>query len=386
MTSLLIHLFTPKGDPNKNAEIRAAYGTLGSFTGMGVNLLLAAIKLFAGVLSGSLAIVSDGVNNLTDMLSCLFTFVGFRLSRKPADHDHPFGHGRYEYLTGLGVGILILMVGVELLKTAAKKIMHPEPVAYSALVAVLLLVSVAAKVWLGFFYRNLGKRISSVTFFASAKDSFSDCLITTVTFISLLCSRFSSVPIDGYLSALLSLWILWMGIKTLRETSSPILGKAPDPEMISTIRETLLAAPFVSGVHDLLLHDYGPGQVFGTAHAEVPSVGDIHALHESIDQVERQIYDTLGVNLTVHLDPMSTGEEPRRQKELLTDILAEIHAGLSIHDFHTKEEEGLTVLLFDLSVPSDCTLSHDALKAAIDSRLQAVSPRYRTRIFFDADV
>ena len=387
MTRLLIRLFAKKGDPNKDGSVRASYGTLGSFTGMGVNLLLSVIKLLAGLFSNSLAIVSDGINNLTDMLTCLFTLVGFRLSQKPADRDHPFGHGRYEYLTGLGVGIFILMVGAELLKTAVKKILHPESVTFSVPVLVLLLLSVTAKLWLGVFYRALAARLSSLTFAASAKDSFSDCLITLVTLLSLISSRFTALPVDGYLSALLSLWILWMGVKTLIETSSPILGKAPDSALTQAIREKLLADPYVSEVHDLLIHDYGPGQVFATAHAEVPEDGDIHALHDSVDRIEREVYGELGVHLSVHLDPVPVNDkEHLRQKALLADILSDIHPELTFHDFRVEEEPEATVLYFDIAVPPELRLSHEELRSAVAARLREISPRYDIRIFFDTDV
>ncbi len=384
MTELLVKLFVKNKENIKEKPVRKSYITLASFTGASVNLFLFLVKLFAGYLSGSLSIMADAFNNLTDMSSSLVTYLGYHLSDKPADEDHPFGHGRYEYLTALVIGALILSVGFEFVKSSLDRILHPSTVTFSLLTVVILALTILFKIWLGLFYKKIGKRIDSVAVSASGQDSLNDCFITGATLLSIFISRVSSFPLDGYLGLLLSLWIIWSGIGILKDTVGPLLGQSPDPKLVQEIYERMMAIPDVTGVHDLIIHDYGPGRILASAHAEVPVNADILKIHDAIDLVERDIKEEMDIIITVHLDPISTDDQKTtRMREIMTDILAEVDASLSLHDFRMVEGDTHTNLIFDVVVPHQFKMKQSEIKAEIDRKLGESYDNYFTVITFD---
>ncbi len=385
MTDFLIRKFVPNYTETSKKEVRKSYVTLSSIVGAAANLLLFVLKLFLGIFAGSLSVMADAFNNLSDMSSCVVTFLGFHLSAKPADKDHPFGHGRYEYLSGLFIGILILLVAFELLKSSVEKIFHPSSVAASPLVLILLGVTVLAKIMLGAFYAKIGKTIGAVAVSAGARDSFSDAVTTAVTLLSVALSPLTSLPIDGYLGVLISVFILFAGFGIIKDTVNPLLGEAPSEDTVKAIKEKMLAADYVSGVHDLMVHNYGPGRIFASAHAEVPTDADIIKVHDAIDCMEREIYDDLDILMTIHLDPVTTDDEVTLSlQNMVLWIAREIHPEFSVHDFRVVQGDTHTNLIFDLVVPHGLKMTHQEIKERLDAQIEAHLPNHFTVITFDS--
>ncbi|MBD5118420.1 MAG: cation transporter [Clostridiales bacterium] len=351
---------------------RERCGLLAGGVGLGLNLLLFAVKLCAGVLTGAISVTADAFNNLSDAAGSAVTLAGFKLASQRADERHPFGHGRIEYLAGLGVSLLILLVGVELGKSSIEKIFHRSETALSPLVVCLLLVSIAVKLWMGWFYAALGKRIDSSALCAAATDARSDVLATSAVLLGLLASRLFRVPLDGWLGLLVAAFILRSGWGAARDTLDPLLGTPPDPAVVADIEALILSHPQILGVHDLVIHDYGPGRRMMSVHAEVPADGSLVELHDVIDRAERELGERFSLEAVIHLDPVERGDPRSDRLRALTEELArEIDPAATVHDFRRA---GDGQVAFDVVVSYDVTLSDEEVRRALVEKLLAREP------------
>ena len=379
MTRLLLKLFIKNPEDTGNVKTRSAIGKLSGIVGIVANLLLFAGKLAVGVLSGSVSITADAMNNLSDASSSIVTFVGFKLAEKPADEDHPYGHARFEYLSGLAVAALIIVIGFELAKTSVQKIFNPALVAFSGLTVAVLVGSILVKLWLAIFNRTLGKKIHSGALAATAADSRNDCITTAAVLLAGLVEHFTSWQVDGYAGLAVALFILWSGAKLAKETIDPLLGTATSPELQALIVDYISANPKVLGYHDLMVHDYGPGQRFASLHVEMDQREDPLLCHEIIDDIERECLQSHNIHLVIHYDPVAT-DDPERNR-LLTethDILQAIDARLHAHDFRMVKGDGHTNLIFDVVLPSDMLKEKKRIRHTLE---QELSKRENTKIY-----
>ena len=384
MIKLLIRFFIQNSEQTDVPEVREKYGILSGIVGIFFNILLFSLKFLAGLLSGAISIIADAFNNLSDAGSSIITMIGFRISTQEADSDHPFGHGRSEYIAGLIVSIIILIMAFELIHSSFMKILHPEPVSFTPIVLLILAISILVKLYMYCYNTYISKKIASAALRATATDSFSDCLATSAVLLAMLVSHFLSVNIDGYCGILVGLFILWGGIQAARDTISPLLGQAPDPKFIQNIKSIVAQYPEVLGTHDLIVHDYGPGRRMISLHAEVPAKGDILKLHDTIDNIERRLQKELCCSAVIHMDPiMNDDAETLECQALVKGILAEIDASLTLHDFRIVKGPTHTNLIFDLVVPYQTPYSMDALKDAIKKKLQEKNAQYFAVIQID---
>lgn len=361
------------GDP----AVRRAYGVLCGCVGIGLNLLLFAGKLLAGLLAGSIAITADAFNNLSDAGSSVVTLMGFKLAAQAPDREHPFGHGRAEYVSGLVVSMVIILMGVELARGSAEQIIHPKPVEYSALAAGILAVSIAVKLYMALYNRSVGRRIGSAAMAATAADSLGDCLATAAVLLGTLAGRFWGVEIDGWCGAVVALFILWSGISAARETINPLLGQPPSQEFVERVRSMVLSHENIIGVHDLIVHDYGPGRRILSLHAEVPASGDILDLHDVVDAAERQLSEDLGCRATIHMDPVVTDDGLTAEtRQRVAAIVGLIDPGITIHDFRMVPGPTHTKVIFDAEVPYQCPLPDQEVRSRIEQGVQALDGNY----------
>lgn len=358
MIELLAKWFIPHRDSMENGALRRAYGTLCGAVGIGLNILLFMGKFFAGQLSGSIAVTADAFNNLSDAGSSAVTLLGFRLAGKKPDTDHPFGHGRIEYISGLIVAGLILLMGVELAKSSFDKILHPEEVTFSALAVVILAVSVAVKLYMWFYNRRIGGKLRSAAMEATAMDSLSDAAATFAVLLATLIGKWTGLAVDGYVGLLVALFILFSAYKAAKETLSPLLGQAPDPELVQRIRDIVAEHDTVVGIHDLVVHDYGPGRQMVSLHAEVPASGDILELHDVIDNIERELHEKLHVQAVIHMDPIVTDDAAvdalRRQ---VAELARQVEPRMTVHDLRVVRGTTHTNLVFDAVLPLDAAIT-----------------------------
>lgn len=384
MTELILRLFVKNYRDTENPKVRAGYGILAGVVGIICNLLLFAGKLLAGILSGSLAVSADAFNNLSDASSSLVTLLGFHLAERPADDEHPYGHARIEYISGLAVAALILIIGVLLGKSSIEKIIHPESIVFSWLTLGILLGSIVVKLWMSLFCRSLGKRIDSMTLTATAADSRNDVISTAAVLLGCLLSHFFGWHIDGYIGLLVALFIVWSGCSIAKQTISPLLGEQADPELTRRIRELVLSHEKIIGIHDLMVHDYGPGQCFATVHAEMSAAEDPLICHDVIDDIERDALRELRVHLVIHYDPIVTNDaELNHMRALVEGFLHEISPSLRTHDFRMVRGPGHTNLIFDMELPFAMAAREKELKQRVDERVKQENPRYYTVITFD---
>ena len=377
MHTILIKTFIRDYENTGNIKVREAYGTLGSITGIIVNLILALSKYFAGILSGSISVTADAINNLSDAGSSIISLIGVTLSAKPADKGHPYGHGRVEYISALAVSFVVLLMGIELFRSSVDKIINPVPVKFNWVSLIILIVSILAKLWLGLFNRTLGKKINSSPMMAVMKDSFSDCLATGVALIAIIISAFSDVSVDGYLGVIVAGFIFLAGFNILKETMADLLGKPADREFTEEIEKKILSYDKIVGVHDLIIHDYGPGRKFASAHAEVSSLDDIMDVHDVIDLAERDILNEYGLIISIHTDPIVTDDERINQlKEMTIKIVKEISEEMSIHDFRVVDGPTHTNLIFDLIAPHKFHLSNSEIIHTVEEKLSKIDERY----------
>ena len=366
MMKLLARLFIKNSGDTADPAVRMAYGRLCGIVGIALNLLLFALKYFAGVVSGSIAITADAFNNLSDAGSSAISLLGFRLSGKKPDPHHPFGHGRIEYISGLAVAIMIVVMGVELFMSSVRKIAAPTPVEIGLLPAAILLVSILVKVYMFAYNRSIGKKISSAAMAATGTDSLSDSIATAVVLLSMGVSYLFDVNIDGYAGVLVALFILYAGADVARDTLSPLLGQAPDPELVSKIEELVMSSPAVIGMHDLVVHDYGPGRLMISLHAEVDGRGDIFELHDSIDTVERKLKETLGCDATIHMDPVETDNELlAAERSALNEALSGVNGLRGIHDLRMVMGPSHTNLIFDVVMDTAVGMSAEDFRSLI---------------------
>lgn len=384
MTSLLLRLFLPRGYSFDEPKIRTRCGRLSGMVGILCNLLLFAGKLAIGTLSGSVAITADGVNNLTDASGSVVTLIGFHFAGKPADKEHPYGHARAEYLSGLMVSLLILLMGVETLKSAVDKILHPAPVAFSPALVVVLVLSVLVKLWLFCFNRKLGKAMDSAALMATATDSRNDAISTAAILLSSVVQAVSHVALDGFVGLAVALLILWSGIGVAKNTMDLLLGTGPDEALKAGLEQEIMGHEKILGYHDLLFHDYGPGRRFASIHVEMDVKEDPMVCHDIIDHIERTCLEKLGVQLSIHYDPVVVGDPVvDEMRALIADHVRQVDAAASIHDFRMVAGPAHTNLIFDVSIPYRLHGQKDSLAQSIDQLVKSRNPRYYTIITFD---
>lgn len=378
LTKFLIRRFVRDADNKEDEKVRYAYGRLAGAAGLAANVLLFAAKLLAGALAGSVAVMADAFNNLSDAGSSVVTLIGFKLSSAPPDAEHPFGHGRMEYLSALGVAALIMAAGIQFFLSAVDKIRHPSLPEFGVLTVVILLAAIVVKLWMALFFRRIGNLIGSQTLRAACADSRNDVVCTAVVLVSSVVGWLSGVAIDGYVGVAVSLFVVWSGFSIVRETISPLLGQAPDPEMVREIRETVLAHPGVIGVHDLMIHNYGPGRLVLSLHAEVPCEADMMRSHDLIDCIERELSRKYHAVACIHMDPVdSENEEVERLRAMTEGVLKAIDSRLTLHDFRVVFGETHTNLIFDVVVPFDFK-QEAGLKAEIQRRVTEKDARLYT--------
>ena len=355
MTNLLTKLFIRNSDDINNPVVRKHYGTLAGAVGIFCNLLLFTIKILAGLLTGAISIVADAFNNLSDAGSSIVTLIGFRMAGKPADHDHPFGHGRIEYIAGLIVSALILLMGFELLKSSVEKILNPTPLESSNISILILIVSVCIKLWMGYFNRKIGKKLNATAMIATSADSFNDCVATTAVLIGFLVFKFANINLDGYMGVAVALFVMWAGYNTAKDTIEPLLGLAPDPEFVLNVKNCVLERKEILGIHDMHVHDYGPGRVYVSMHAEIPSDMDVLKAHDIIDSAEEEVSSKFKCEVSIHMDPIEVNNPLANELKLkLMEILNTIDPTLSFHDFRITNGPMRKNIIFDLLVPFDC--------------------------------
>lgn len=385
MTSLLIKLFI-KEKPD-HPDYRTKCGNLAGAIGIFSNLLLFILKLTVGILSASISVMADAMNNLSDMGSSVVTMLGFRLASMPADPDHPYGHGRFEYISAFIVSGLILLVGVELLKSSIDKIINPVPISFTWVSVIILAASVLVKFWMFLFNRKIGRKIESDAVIATAADSRNDALTTAAILISVIVMMQWGINIDAYMGIAISLFIIWSGFKTAKETLDPLLGQPLDMEKAKELEREIMSFDGFLGVHDLMTHNYGVGRSFASVHVEVPYNSDIVKCHEQVDLCEKLVFERTGVHLTIHMDPVETDNDKLNfAKSVIAERVKEIHPSLSIHDFRmTPKSDERTNLIFDVVVPADMGGKNSELKTKIEKIAKEIDPTYCCVIQFDID-
>lgn len=375
MTDFLIKLFIGKNKDANDPKIRSKYAALAGITGILLNVLLFAGKLTMGILSLSMAIIADAFNNISDAGSSIVTLLGVRLACKPVDKEHPLGHGRYEYVAGFIVDLLIILVGFELFKGSIEKIIEPALPNVGNATFIILGASILVKIWLFFFYRKIGKKIQSSPVKAAAADSLTDCIATTLVLTSALVARLWGVRIDGWAGILVAVFILFTGLRAAKETIDLLLGSNPDPKFIENIYEFVKDYPRIVGIHDVMVHDYGPGRQIVSFHAEVPADSDINVAHEEVDKMERDMHEKFGCIVTVHLDPLVVNDPLVNELRTLAENSAKaVDETFSIHDFRMTKGETHINLIFDLVLPADCKLCAKDAEKQVTEKIQETRP------------
>lgn len=386
MTNLLIKLFIGSSNDTNNKKVRQNYGTMTSIVGIIINFLLFVGKFTAGILFGSVAISADAINNLSDAGSSLISLISFKISSKPADREHPFGHARIEYIASMAVGVIVLLIGFDLLKESFFKIITPdsESMSKSYIVLAVLVLSMLAKLWLGFFYKNISSRINSEILRAASADSFSDVLSTGATLVSSLVWIFFDLNIDAYVGFAVSVFILIAGLKILNENKNIILGMAPDPETINIIKEKALADERIIGIHDLIVHTYGAGATIASFHAEVDGKGDFFEAHDLIDNIEKQLLAEHNIACTIHMDPIVTDDEfSNSLKERVNGAIGAIDGSWRIHDFRCVVGPTHTNIIFDIEIPFEEKRTNKEIASLVESEVKGLDNTYFAVISVD---
>lgn len=367
MTSFLIRLFIRRREDVQDACVRLSYGNLAGITGIVCNVLLCAIKFFTGLFTGSISITADAVNNLSDASSGVITLLGFKLAGKPADPEHPYGHARMEYLAGLVVSFVILLIGVQLAGESVQKILHPAAATFGIVPAVMLVFSILVKLWMAGFYRNIGKKIDSTTLLAASADSRNDVISTGAVLLALLISAWTDLDLDGWMGMAVALFILYSGIGLIKDTLDPLLGRAPSEDLTQRVEEKILSYEGILGTHDLMVHDYGPGQCFASVHVEMSAEMNVMRSHDIIDTIERDFHEQDHIHLIIHYDPIETGSEAvGTMRQWVTERVHAVSPLLSIHDFRMVKGDLHTNLIFDVAAPS----SYESTDAEIKQQIQ----------------
>lgn len=384
MTDILIKLFIKNSQETNNPHIREKYGILSGIVGIFCNFMLFIGKFMAGLITASISITADAFNNLSDAASSIVTLVGFKMAGKPADAQHPFGHGRIEYISGLIVSTVIIIMGFEFVKSSIEKIIEPETVEFGLVSIIILLASILVKLWMSIFNKKLGESINSSTIKAISKDSLADVAATSTVLIGAIISYTTDVYVDGYAGILVALFIIYTGFTTAKETLSPLLGQAPDKDFVKKIEDKVLSYENIVGIHDLIVHNYGFGKVLVSLHAEVPCNINILKIHEIIDTIERDIKNELNCEIVIHMDPIATDDKTvNSTKEDIESIVKSIDTRLSIHDFRMVQAESFTNLIFDLVVPHKFELNDEELRKLVNEKIKELNPLYRVVLNID---
>lgn len=389
ISKFLVNTFVKNNENIKDPKVRNNYGNLGGIVGIIINFMLFLIKFFVGMFVGSIAISADAFNNLSDAGSSVITIIGFKMANKPADAEHPFGHGRIEYLSALIVAFLVMLVGVQFIKSSIERIFNPTVVTFELVPFILLLISIGFKVWLSTFNKYIGNKINSSALKAAAADSLGDVFTSSTVVISFLISKFTTFPIDGYIGVFVALAILYAGFGLVKETLNPLLGEAPDPELVNDICEKVLSYPLISGVHDLIVHNYGPGRIIASLHAEIPSDVDIMEIHNTIDMAEREVSRDLNIHLVIHMDPICViTDEIKETWDYVEKVLRRYPEIKSMHDFRIVGEGDIKNLIFDIVVsPSSSknTKKQNKMLEDIKTSIKKEHPQYNCVITLDYD-
>lgn len=377
MTALLLKIFVKNSDDILNSEVRKSYGSLSGGVGIFCNLILFIAKLLAGILSSSVSAVADAFNNLSDAASSIITIIGFRLANKPADSEHPYGHGRYEYISGLIISLLIILMAFELFKSSVEKIIHPEKIEFSVISALILVLSIVIKLWLSHFNKILGNKINASAMLATALDSRNDCIATSAVLLSLILGSVFSINIDGFAGVFVAAFVFKAGIEAASDTLRPLLGQAPDPEFVKAIREDILSEKRIRGIHDMHIHDYGPGRIIVSLHAEIPANMDIMEAHDVIDDTEDRIKNKYNCEISIHMDPIETdNENVNKLKQKVGEIINEIGEELGFHDFRITAGPDRTNIIFDLEVPFGFNIDDKEIRKIIKEKIKSINEKY----------
>jgi len=384
--NFIVNKFIKNNSDVKDDKVRNSYGMVGGIVGILVNVILFVIKLSVGLIVSSIAIMADAFNNLSDAASSLITILGFKLSNKPADREHPFGHGRIEYLSALIVAFMVMLVGLQFIKSSFERIVNPTPVIFELVPFILLFVSIFLKVWLSRFNKFMGEKINSAALKASSVDALGDVFTSTCVVVSFLAANFTSFPIDGYIGMVVAVFIVYSGFSLVKDTISPLLGEAPDPELVNAIKEKVLSYDNILGAHDLIIHNYGPGKCMASIHAEIPSDISVVTIHEIVDKAEREISEALKIYLVIHIDPICIieGEVKEAYEEILS-LIDEYDYIDSIHDFRVVGEGEVKNLIFDVVIEcaKECAETDEALISKISERVRKIHPSYNCIITVD---
>lgn len=386
MSELLLRLFIRNYNDTRSPEVRKSYGILSGTVGIVLNVVLCIGKFIVGALSNSIAITADAFNNLSDAGSSVVTLFGFKLSSKKPDKDHPFGHGRYEYISALIVSFIVLIMGFELITSSVDKIRNPEDVTFSIPTLTVLLLSIGGKIWLALFNRKLGKKIDSPALSAVVTDSIGDTVATTASLLSILITHFAKINIDGYIGIIVACFVLYAGYGILKDTISPLLGEPPDKEIVKQLVEYITSYDDVMGIHDLVLHNYGANSIFGTVHVEVSVDSDIVQIHDTIDCIEQEVFERLGIHLVIHLDPLVFNDEKvNGLRSMVVGIVTDIDKRLKIHDFRAVDGPTHTNMIFDLVVPYDFRYTNNEITEIVKSRVSEIDSSYYVVMLVETD-
>lgn len=384
MNNFLIKCFIKNCEDIENTKVRDSYGKLSGIIGIIVNVILCIAKILTGIIFGSIAILADGINNLSDAGNSIVTLIGFKLASKPADKDHPFGHARFEYIAGLLVSFLIMMLGLNLLKDSFLKIFRPDPLNFSMITVYVLIFSIVMKLFLYSFNRKIAKKINSVTVMATAKDSLNDVVSTLGVLISVLIGGIFEIQIDAYAGLLVSAFVIYSGFGLINETLSPLLGEAPKEELIILIENKIKNYPSVIGIHDLVVHNYGYNKCFATVHVEIPANQDILYCHDIIDNIENEFWEMYNIQLVIHMDPVET-DNPKVNslKEFVTENMKELYPEFSLHDFRVAFGDTHNNVIFDVLIPNDCKLTTQEITDIMDTIVKKENPKNNAVIKID---
>ena len=386
MTNFLIKKFVKNYNDTDNPTVRTSYGKLSGFVGIFCNLVLFTLKIIVGLFSGSVSITADAVNNLSDASSSIINLLGFKMAEKPADAEHPYGHGRYEYLSGLTVSVLIVVIGVELLKSSIKKIIHPTGITFSPILVLVLLLSILVKLWLMMFNKKAGKSINSSALTATSADSRNDVIATIAVLTSSVIESLTPLNTDGWIGAAVAVFILISGFGLIKDMIDPMLGTAPEPKFIEKIRTKILSYPGVLGMHDLLVHDYGPCRLFVSVHVEMAAEEDVIQSHDTIDNIEHDFFKNDGIHMIIHYDPVLTKDALTNElKTEVSDIAKQIDSELSIHDLRVVPGTTHTNVVFDCAAPFSLDMTDSQIKSEFNERLKAIHSDYNCVVTIDRD-
>ena len=386
-SNFLVRKFIKDSENVLDSNVRTSYANLAGTIGIITNSILFLIKLSVGIISGSVSILADAFNNLSDAASSIITIIGFKLASKPADAEHPFGHGRIEYITAMIVSFMVMLVGLQFVKTSFQKIINPTTVTFELIPFILLLISIGFKFWLSKFNKSIGNKINSSTLKATATDAMGDVFTSTTVVISFLLCKFTTLPIDGYIGIIVALAIVYSGFSLIKETLNPLLGETPDPILVNNINDMVMSYDNITGVHDLIVHNYGPGRIMASLHAEIPSNIDIMEIHDIIDTAEREISKKLNIYLVIHMDPVCVDtDEIIEARKIVSDVLEKYKEVKSFHDFRVIRENDKKNLIFDIEVcPTRLSRPNDSrdLLSYIENDIKKKAPEYNCIITVD---